>query len=269
MRDHHWRDRQDADPAAPVVNPFHGSAVAARYASARPDLHRPVVEMLAAREPKPLRALDLGVGTGLSTRALRGFAEVVVGVDASADMLRARPDSLDSYVLAMAEMLPFRDDTFDLVTVASALHWFGEQALAEVARVLTIGSSLAIYDVWFPAEMAGVPSFHGWATGEGLSRYAPVPKHRHDTETLHAAGFERVWDAELRREVEMTELGLVAYLMTHSERIAAVQRGLETEAEQRTALTDGLDPFFADVPARTLVFGIDIDLFHNLNSKPV
>ena len=136
MRDHRRASRQDPDPAAPVENPFRGMAVATRYAAARPDLHRLVIELLAHRVPSHA-VLDLGAGTGLSTRALRGFAEIVVGVDSSADMLRARSESLGSYVLAAAELLPFRDEAFDLATVASALHWFGGQALGEVARVLT------------------------------------------------------------------------------------------------------------------------------------
>ena len=108
MRDHRWPNRQNPDPAAPVENPIRGTTVATRYAVARPDLHGLVIELLARRVPKPGRALDLGAGTGLSTRALRGFAEIVVGVDSSADMLRARSESLGSYVLAAAELLPFR-----------------------------------------------------------------------------------------------------------------------------------------------------------------
>jgi ubiquinone/menaquinone biosynthesis C-methylase UbiE len=54
---------------------------------------------------------------------LRGFAEIVVGVDSSGDMLRARSESLGSYVLAAAVLLPFRDDASDLATVASVLYW--------------------------------------------------------------------------------------------------------------------------------------------------
>ena len=80
-------------------------------------------------------------------------------------------------------------------------------------------------------------------------------------DTLRAAGFEHLWSADLRREVDMTQADLVEYLMTHSERIAAVQLGLETEAEQRSALSEGIAPFFVDAATRRLVFGIDVDLF--------
>jgi ubiquinone/menaquinone biosynthesis C-methylase UbiE len=265
MRDHRWANRQDPDPTARVENPFRGRAVAARYAAARPDLHRLVIELLAGRLPKPNHALDLGAGTGLSTRALLGFAETVVGIDSSEEMLQRRSESRSYYVLAAAEHLPFPDDVFDLATIASALHWFGREALGEVARVLRPGGSLVVYDVWFPAEMRGVAGFHEWATGEGLSRYVSVPRHGHDRETLQAAGFEHLWDADLRREVKMTQPELVEYLMTHSERIAAVRQGLETEAEQQAKLLEGIAPFFAGAATRWLAFGIDVDVFQERN----
>lgn len=265
MRDHRWANRQDPDPTAPVENPFRGRAVAARYAGARPDLHRLAIELLARRLPKPNHGLDLGAGTGLSTRALLGFADTVVGIDSSEEMLQMRSESRGYYVLAAAERLPFRDDGFDLATIASALHWFGREALGEVARVLRPGGSLVVYDVWFRAEMTGVEGFHEWATGEGLSRYVMVPRHRHDRQTLQAAGFEHLWDTALQREVEMTQPELVEYLMTHSERIAAVGQGLETEAAQRSTLLEGIAPFFAGVASRWLAFGIDVDVFEARN----
>jgi ubiquinone/menaquinone biosynthesis C-methylase UbiE len=265
VRNHRWPNRQDPDPTERVENPFRGSAVAARYAAARPDLHRLAIELLAGRLPKPDHALDLGAGTGLSTRALLDFAETVVGIDTSEEMLRRCSESRGYYVLAAAELLPFRDDVFDLATIASALHWFGPEALGEVLRVLRSGGSLVVYDVWFPAEMRGVPEFHEWATGEGLSRYVAAPRYGHDRATLHAAGFKHLWDADLRREVEMTETELVEYLMTHSERIAAVRYGLETEAEQGSTLSEGIAPFFAGAATRGLAFGIDLDVFQKRN----
>jgi ubiquinone/menaquinone biosynthesis C-methylase UbiE len=129
-----------------------------RYASARPNLHYHVTPILLERVPQPRRALDLGCGTGLSTGALRGFATVVVGVDASNDMLATRTEHTALYVLAAAERLPFVERSVDLVTVASAIHWFKREAIAEVARVLIAAGWLVVYDVWFRAEMADVPS---------------------------------------------------------------------------------------------------------------
>ena len=217
MRTHRWADRPTPDPTGPVVNLFATRSVAVRYASARPNLHHHVTAILRERVPPPRRALDLGCGTGLSTAALRGFANTVVGVDVSEDMLATRTDHTALYVLATAERLPFVAWSFDLVTIASAIHWFDPEAIAEVARLVTAAGWLVVYDVWFRAEMADVPEFAQWAQGEGLARYRPAAKHEYDERTLAHAGFERAWETELRREVEMSRDALVEYLMTHSE----------------------------------------------------
>jgi ubiquinone/menaquinone biosynthesis C-methylase UbiE len=108
MRTHRWTHRPGPDPDAPVINPFATRTVAKRYASARPNLHHHVTPILLERVPQPRRALDLGCGTGLSTGALRGFATVVVGVDASNYMLATRTEHTALYVLAAAERSPFR-----------------------------------------------------------------------------------------------------------------------------------------------------------------
>jgi ubiquinone/menaquinone biosynthesis C-methylase UbiE len=259
MKTRRWANRPEPDPDAPVVNPFGTRTVAVRYASARPNLHHHVTPILLERIPRPHRTLDLGCGTGLSTAALRGFANVIVGVDASEDMLATRTDHTALYVLAAAERLPFMNGSFELMTIASAIHWFGSEAIAEIARVLSAAGWLVIYDVWFRAEMVDVPEFEEWM--KGLSRYRPVAKHEYDEETLAHAGFKRAWEADLRPEIEMNRDELVEYLMTHSERIAAIREGLETETEQRRFLAEGIARFYRNEPTRTVAFGIQIDAF--------
>jgi hypothetical protein len=67
---------------------------------------------------------------------------------------------------------------------------------------------------------------------------------------------------QLHLDVAMNLDQLVSYLMTHSERIAAVRDGLETEAEQRTVLNEGLAAFFAKgEDDRQLGFGIQVEVF--------
>jgi ubiquinone/menaquinone biosynthesis C-methylase UbiE len=116
------------------ANPFVDQDVATRYAEAHPRLHDHVVALLADRIPAPDRALDMGCGTGLSTKPLTSFARVVVGVDMSEEMLTARAgDGGARFVGARAERLPFRDDAFDLATAASAIRWFDLETLATSA----------------------------------------------------------------------------------------------------------------------------------------
>ena len=146
-----------------VTNPFLGPSVASRYARARPNLHGEAIAAFSDAIGHAKLAIDLGCGTGMSTHALVGIAESVVGMDASPDMLaksRRAPDV--SFVLGVAERLPFADRTFDFATVASAIHWFRLAAIEEVRRVLSAGGRLAVYDIRFRAEMIGVDSFGDW-----------------------------------------------------------------------------------------------------------
>lgn len=215
---------------------------------------------MASRFQRAHRALDVGCGTGLSTRALVPTSDLVVGVDISEDMLR-QADAFPgvAFVLAAGERLPFNEATFDLATVASAIHWLAPIALHEVRRILEEDGRLLIYDVWFRAEMDGVPEFGGWLTHISEARYPEVVKNPRPD--LRAIGFELEWEEDLRREVAMSLAELVDYLMTHSERIAAVTSGRESEEEQRRLLADGAAQFFEGVHGRRLGFGIRAELF--------
>lgn len=245
----------------PVVrNPFVGLGVASRYASARPALHGEAIAAFQKKIARPRRALDLGCGTGLSTRALVGWAQTVVGTDVSEDMLAHAGLATDAtFVLGRAERLPFRKGVFDLLTVASAIHWFDRSALAEVRRVLTDRGALGIYDVWFRAEMVGEKRFSSWMSDVCGPRYPAVPKN--EGPDLPAAGFTSLWADSLHRNVPMTLQALTDYLMTHSERIAAVRDGRESESDQRRFLTEGLRPIYEGARHRSLGFGITVELF--------
>ena len=108
---------------------------------------------LAGSDP-PLRAIDLGAGTGKLSGALAERGLEVTAVDTSAAMLevaRARGGTITAGSLATrlarAEETGLPAASAELVTVAQAWHWFdAEEASAEVARLLAPGGVLAL--VW-------------------------------------------------------------------------------------------------------------------------
>ena len=86
-------------------------------------------------------------------------------------------------------------------------------------------------------------------------------KNRHELDAMVEAGFRLDREDDLRYEVPMRLEQLVDYLMTHSERIAAINDGLETEEQQHAFLHHGLAPLFEGEAVRQLVFGIWVETY--------
>lgn len=93
--------------------------------------------------------LDLGAGTGMMSEfAYRCNSKLkYVAIDPSAGMLKYTPEYLDTHI-GVAELLPFEDNSFDLILMGESLHHFEnpELALEEVRRVLNKNGKLFIYD---------------------------------------------------------------------------------------------------------------------------
>lgn len=106
------------------------------------------LEILKRESVAPSSLLDVGSGTGMLLRSLRGiYGDVrAVGVDLAMGMSRKARDSLKTegrtYILtADAEHLPFPDSVFDLVVSTSTFQWLSEpdRAFSEALRVLIPG----------------------------------------------------------------------------------------------------------------------------------
>jgi demethylmenaquinone methyltransferase/2-methoxy-6-polyprenyl-1,4-benzoquinol methylase len=165
------------------------------------------------------RVLDVAAGTGDLTRAFAqrvGPRGVVVHTDINEAMLREGRDRLVDQGLALpstvcdAERLPFRDGSFDIVSVSFGLRnmTHKERALTEMARVLRHGGRLlvlefsqvaqplrAAYD-WYSFKV--LPRLGQWVAGDAESyRYLAESIRMHpDQATLKAmmkaAGFGHV-----------------------------------------------------------------------------
>lgn len=143
---------------------------------------------------------DLGCGTGKFTRLLSSAGAHVTGVEPLPAMLttfRAHCPDIN-LVAGVAEAMPFADGRFDVVTCASAFHWFTHDlALPEIHRVLRPGGRLGI--VWnrrdriegWPAEFFAIteefrrdtPGYRSGAWREALERslqFGPITEHWFD-----------------------------------------------------------------------------------------
>ncbi|HET7434940.1 MAG TPA: class I SAM-dependent methyltransferase [Thermoanaerobaculia bacterium] len=102
------------------------------------------------------RLLDLATGTGVVARAALGMTRNIVAADASIGMLRAGRVPLRKLGSA-AERLPFRDASFDMITIGFALRHFADLATVfrECRRVLRPGGRLLILEITSPDSRAG------------------------------------------------------------------------------------------------------------------
>lgn len=121
-----------------------------------------ILEEAAPRSDE--RALDLGAGTGLLTRALAPRVASVAALDISEAMLerldaKAAADGIPNIEVVAGDMrsLPFADEEFDLVVSNYAFHHLDDEAkelaLAETRRVLRPGGRLVVVDMMFSLSL--------------------------------------------------------------------------------------------------------------------
>uniref|UniRef100_A0A673ABK4 Zgc:162396 n=1 Tax=Sphaeramia orbicularis TaxID=375764 RepID=A0A673ABK4_9TELE len=119
------------------------AAVYQKYRMTPPDqLKNIILEYLDQKKGRPhVLAVDVGCGTGQNCRLMAPHFHNVVGIDISECQLeeaKAEPGHPNiTYRRGAAEELPFADASVDLITAASAAHWFDQSRfLDEVSRVL-------------------------------------------------------------------------------------------------------------------------------------
>jgi ubiquinone/menaquinone biosynthesis C-methylase UbiE len=125
----------------------HFSSVSHQYATSRPTYPHALFQWLATVAPAHERAWDCACGSGQASGDLAERFSHVVATDLSAQQLAEAPrHPRVEYHVAVAESSGLPAASFDLVTVAQALHWFEhERFYAEVRRVLRPGGVLAAW----------------------------------------------------------------------------------------------------------------------------
>jgi SAM-dependent methyltransferase len=111
--------------------------------------------LLLAQTERPGLVVDLGAGTGLSTRVWAERADEVVGVEANPRMVECarritRAPNI-RFVEGFAAETGLLGGRADVVTCSQSFHWMEpEPVLAEAARLLRVGGVFAAYDYDVP-----------------------------------------------------------------------------------------------------------------------
>jgi SAM-dependent methyltransferase len=153
------------------------------------DAHRPhppaaLADVLSAYAgvARPALVVDLGSGTGTSTRYWANRAERAVGVEPSDDMRRqaeaatAAPNV--TFVAGFSHQTGLPDQCADLVTCSQSLHWMlPGPTFAEATRILRPGGVFAACDYDWP------PIMPSW---EAEAAYRRFLRGIRDLEARHA-----------------------------------------------------------------------------------
>lgn len=174
----------------------------AGYDAHRPSPPQALLDLLCleAQAERPRLVVDLGSGTGLSTRAWADRADEVVGVEPS-DQMRLRADEATEsshvrYVQAFADQTGLPGAAADIVTCSQSFHWMEPgPTLAEIARILRPGGVFAAYDYdWPPVVHWKVEAaFEELLVRVGSSRkdrlgYVNLPDKEGHLERMRASG---------------------------------------------------------------------------------
>jgi len=137
---------------------------------------------------RPMLVVDLGSGTGLSTRWASRWGEEVLGIEPSDDM-RVRAAAVTTaanvrYESGWSSATNLPDRCADVVLAVQALHWMDPAAtFTEVARVLRPGGVFAAIDCDWPPSIGNADAEQAWHTAR-----AAVAIHERTLAGWSAAG---------------------------------------------------------------------------------
>ncbi|XP_076314082.1 putative methyltransferase DDB_G0268948 [Tachypleus tridentatus] len=143
---------------------FSGAEHAAMYSHFRPsppeELVSRIISYVKEKVRPPLHhALDVGCGSGQSTRVLTPYFEKVTGIDTSAaqidEAMKNEKSNKTEYKVAYAENIPLHDESVQLVSASQCAHWLNlDMFFKEVHRLLVPDGVVALYGYLFTEPVA-------------------------------------------------------------------------------------------------------------------
>ena len=158
----------------PFIDAF--SDVAQQYAISRPRYPDSLFQTLAVLAPATNCAWDCGTGNGQAAVGLAAHFQRVYATDASDEQIaHALPHPRIEYRVAPAENSGLNEGSVDLVSIATALHWFDLRPFyQEARRVVRPHGLIAVYGYsWFYLTPALDELTNRWLIEPILAYWSP------------------------------------------------------------------------------------------------
>jgi len=126
------------------------------YDEGRPSLPSKVLEILKRYTKDDINIIvDIGCGTGNSTKVCTNFANKVIGIEPSEDMLnKAKEKENDKLIFqkGLGNNTGLGSNIADIVICSQAFHWMEPTStISEISRILKKGGVFAVIDAdWLP-----------------------------------------------------------------------------------------------------------------------
>ncbi len=231
----------------------------------RPFLHRLVIERFQ-RDTNGQHyelGLDIGCGSGLSTKALKAICTNVIGTDISPEMIRVarevcKQDKDISYLVSSAENLSLEKARADIATAAGAIQWIDrDRFLSNLHRLMRTDAYLIIYDFAITDTMIGSPSYTDWWHGQYLIKF-PKPYRNESvwkSEDVAPYGFSLDNQIDLQMEYSFCLESFTDFMMIQSNVNARIENGDIEEAAARQWFQKTLSPIFGSQTQRLIFRG--------------
>jgi ubiquinone/menaquinone biosynthesis C-methylase UbiE len=246
-----------------MPNPFGTGEMAAGYATSRPPVHRRVIELAfqqSGRSGPFQRALDVGCGAGVSTKALVEFADTCIGLEPVEGMLRWAPKIAPSaaFLVGAAEAIPLCRGTVDLITAAGSLNYVDlDLFFPEAGRVLTPHGTLLVYDFSAGRSFRNRASLDDWFTAFH-QRYPPPANEARELSPAILAepsyGFHVTANREFEIGITLAPEFYLDYVLTETNVAAAVRQGVP-HTEIKSWCAESLAPVWNGSPREVLFRG--------------
>ncbi len=221
------------------------SQTVGHYQQYRPSYPQIMIDFLLEQKvlDKDKVVADIGSGTGIFTQQLLTLGAKVFAVEPNAPMRESAQQQLGTYpyfvsVNGTAETTTLKDSSVDVITVATAFHWFNREACKkEFKRILrNNGNVLLLWNLRLPQLSALLQSYDDLLQKYCLN-YSGIPSQKiAENETLAFFAKDSVTAYEFENQQIFDLKGLVGRLRSTSYALTPDQDKYDNMIEDLTHL---------------------------------